>query len=123
MEPLVPAFVGAAVAAVTHTSQPALAAPNAGQGSDQSDWYSRMHDGLGDLMGWGGAMFGGFGMLLFWGVIIALVVVVTRNFVGGERIQSSAHSGSAARDILKERYAKGEISKKEYEERGKTLTE
>ncbi len=78
------------------------------------------------MMGWGGTMFGGIGMLLFWGVIIVLLVLFARSFFGGGQTQSpsqSPHSGSAALDILKERYAKGEISKEEYEQRKKTLTE
>ncbi len=85
-----------------------------------------MGDGWGHMMGWGGTMFGGIGMLLFWGVIIVLLVLFARCFTGGSRTQSLSrlpHSGSTALDILQERYAKGEISKEEYEQRKRTLTE
>lgn len=71
-------------------------------------------------------MFGGFGMLLFWGAIIVLFVLLARNFTGGARTQSPSgtqQSSATPLDILKERYAKGEISKEEYEQCKKTLTE
>ena len=71
-------------------------------------------------------MFGGIGMLLFWGVIIVLLVLVFRGFAGGWPSRSGTdapRAGSKALDILQERYAKGEISKEEYDERRKTLTE
>jgi putative membrane protein len=71
-------------------------------------------------------MFGGIGMLLFWGVIIVLIVLLVRSFAGGDRTRSLPqlpHGSSTALDILKERFAKGEISKDEYEQRKKTLTE
>lgn len=78
------------------------------------------------MMGWGTTMFGGIGMLLFWGVIIALVVFFARSFIDRARTQSlsqSPHSGQTPLDILRERYAKGEISKEEYEQRRKTLAD
>ncbi len=85
-----------------------------------------MRDGWEHMMGWGGALFGGIGMLLFWGVIIVLLGLFAWSFVGGLSTQSpsrSPSSGSTALDVLKERYAKGEISKDEYEQRKKTLAE
>ena len=83
-----------------------------------------MGGGCGHMMGWGGGMFGGIGMIFFWGIIIALVLLLVRRFGGGWPLQSSSQpprAGSTALDILQERYAKGEISKEEYEERKKTL--
>ena len=85
-----------------------------------SYWY--MHDGWGHMMGWGYGMLGGFGMLLFWGVIIVLLVVFARSFMGRSSSQEP-RPGQTALDILQERYAKGEIDKEEYEERRKTMTE
>ncbi|WP_067739369.1 SHOCT domain-containing protein [Novosphingobium naphthalenivorans] len=68
------------------------------------------------MMNWGYGMFGGFGMLLFWGVVIVLAVLLLRQVTrGGTR--------SRARQILEERYAKGEISKEEFDERRKDLSE
>ncbi|MAC58382.1 MAG: hypothetical protein CMH85_08910 [Novosphingobium sp.] len=67
-------------------------------------------------MNWGYGMFGGFGMLLFWSVVIVLAVLLLRQVTrGGTR--------SRARQILEERYAKGEISKEEFDERRKDLSE
>lgn len=95
------------------------------QSPDQAGWYGHMHNGWGPMMGWGNTMFGGIGMLLFWGVIVVLVVLFARSFVGaaGRQSPSLPHSGSTALDILQERYAKGEINKEEYEQRKKTLTD
>lgn len=78
------------------------------------------------MMGWGGMMFGGIGMLFFWGIIILFIVLLARGYMGGWPSQSSPQSprsGSTALDILKERHAKGEISKEEYQECKKTLAE
>ncbi|MSU91167.1 hypothetical protein GE300_16380 [Rhodobacteraceae bacterium 2CG4] len=64
---------------------------------------------------WGGGfgMFGGLMMLLFWGAIIALIVFAVRGFSSG----SGPGSKSDAAEILRERYAKGEIDDEEYERR------
>ena len=68
------------------------------------------------MMSWGYGMFGGFGMLLFWGAIIVLAALLLRQVTGGG-------ARSRARQILEERYAKGEISKEEFDERLKDLSE
>ena len=78
------------------------------------------------MMGSGYGMFGGIGMIFFWVVLIVLVVFLVRSIAGGWPSRPTSQpppTGSAALEILKERYAKGEISKEEYEERKKTLTE
>lgn len=67
---------------------------------------------------WGWLLFGGLMMLLFWGGLIALVWFLVRSTSdSGEtnRVRDSASSQSAL-EILKERYARGEIGKAEYEE-------
>mgnify|MGYP001559986835 CR=1 FL=1 len=69
--------------------------------------------GIGNMMGWFG---GGIMMVAFWVLLIALIVWVIRE-IGGK----NSRSNSNALDILKERYAKGEIDKKEFEERRKDL--
>lgn len=101
-------------AAVAASTAPALA-----QSGDQTSSYWRMHDGWGHMMGWGGSMLGGIGMLVFWGVVVAVLVLIALNFTGASRLPS----GSTALEILKQRYAKGEINKEEYEQRKKTLAE
>ena len=50
----------------------------------------------------------GLMMLLFWGGVILLIAWLIRE-VGGK----NQSSGTSALDILKERYAKGEITKEE----------
>ena len=63
---------------------------------------------------------GGWGivMILFWIVLIAAVVLVVSGIVSGNRSSdgSETHSSEDALDILKVRYAKGEIDKSQFEE-------
>jgi putative membrane protein len=59
----------------------------------------------------------GFGLLwsiLFWALLIWLIVWLVRR--GG-----AMHSTEGAVEILKERYAKGEITKKQYDDMKKDL--
>lgn len=66
--------------------------------------------------GWIGWLVGGLVMLLFWGGLIALVVFTVRTLSGANRNQDTkAPSEETALDILKRRYAQGEIDKAEYE--------
>ena len=73
-------------------------------------WY------LNEGMGWW-MVFGGVWMVIFWGGIIALVIWGITKL--------SRRNGSLPKhdplDIAKERYAKGEISKKEFEQLKKDL--
>jgi len=58
--------------------------------------------------------YGGFGMIfmvLFWGLIIALIVILVRQ-VG---LKSNSDKDESPVDIVKRRYAKGEISKQEFD--------
>ena len=65
------------------------------------------------MMGWFG---GGIMMIVFWGLFVAFIVWVVRE-VGGRNHRSNSN----ALDILKERYAKGEINKEEFEAKKKDL--
>ncbi len=76
--------------------------------------YGYMHPGWGHMMGWGWGWFGGLSTLIFWAVIIVLIVLLVRS--------RPVHSRTDPLDILKERFARGEIGKEEYEERRKVLT-
>ena len=60
-------------------------------------------------------------MIIFWALIIALVVIFIKRLTNNESILPSNRHGSAL-ELLKERYAKGEINTEEYEERKKVLT-
>ena len=65
--------------------------------------------------GWGGM---GVGMVLFWGVIIALIVFVVR-YLGND---AAARGGDKTPlQILKDRYARGEIGKDEFEQKKRDL--
>lgn len=74
---------------------------------------------------WGGGGFGIFGMvfmLVFWVLIIAGIVLVVKWLVEQGRSGGTYGSeGEAALDILKNRYARGEIGKEEFEAKKKDL--
>jgi putative membrane protein len=88
--------------------------------------------------GWGGgyggmSTGGGILMMVFWLAIIVgivlLIVWLVRQTSGApsgyahwDRSSYGPSAGGSALDILKERYAKGEIDKAEFEEKKKDLT-
>ncbi|MBV9349372.1 MAG: SHOCT domain-containing protein [Patescibacteria group bacterium] len=65
--------------------------------------------------------------LLWWIVIIVLIVSVVRLLIMGRGMHGHwhdhPHPSDRALEILKERYAKGEIDKAEFEEKKKVLSE
>lgn len=71
--------------------------------------------------------FGFFGpifMIIFWIIIIMAVVSLVRWGTGHSGRGHGCHGGgNKALDILKERFAKGEIDEKEFEEKKKVLIE
>ena len=67
----------------------------------------------GSMIGWVG---GGIMMVVFWGLIIYLIVWAVKKMSG-----TDSHSNSNALDVLKDRYAKGEIDKKEFEEKSRDI--
>jgi putative membrane protein len=73
--------------------------------------------------GWYGMIFGPLFMILVLAVVIAVAVVLVR-WVGGSWQAVAPHqtpSGRTPLDILKERFARGEIDKQEFEERHRVL--
>ncbi len=68
----------------------------------------------------GGMFFGGGFMWIFWLLLIVLIVVGIKGFVGGGDRDTSSSSDSPI-DILKKRYANGEINEEEFERRSKEL--
>jgi putative membrane protein len=72
--------------------------------------------GPGMMGGWGGGWFGGIFMIIFWILILAALVFLIKWLVqSSKRGDTSAAGGNRALDILKERYARGEITKSEFE--------
>lgn len=72
---------------------------------------------MGD-MGWGSG-WGWFGlthMLLWWVLLILGIAVLAKWLLGSGRM-----SGDRALEVLKERYARGEIGKEEYEQKRRDL--
>lgn len=70
------------------------------------------------MMGWAG----GLGMLLFWGLVIAGIVWLVRST--GQNRQPPADKGPSTEtplEILKRRYASGEITKELFDEMKRTL--
>jgi putative membrane protein len=107
------AVIGALISFPLHAQQ------SQGPGYGPHMWNSGWHDG------W---FFGPFMMIVYIAVLVAVVVVLVR-WLGGAGRGGAAHGGGAVHgtqhkaplDILKERYAKGEIDKEEYEERRRVL--
>lgn len=76
-----------------------------------------MFDGM--WGGWGMG-FGGLFMILFWILVIVGIVVLVKWLVD----QSSTAKGlrdKSPLDILRERYARGEINREEYEQKRRDL--
>ena len=70
--------------------------------------------------GWGGMIFGPIMMIVFIALIVGAVVLVLRWMgLGGS---PAARGEKNARDVLDERFARGEIDKDEYEERRQVLS-
>ena len=73
---------------------------------------------MNDFGGWGFG-FGPVYMLLFWGVIIIGIVALVRWQAAGS--PSSQAREKTAGDIVRERYARGEIDRQEYEQKMQDL--
>mgnify|MGYP001545770515 CR=1 FL=1 len=106
-------FMSLLVAGFIGTS-PALAQPGR-----YSDW----HMGRWMMGDWGMGWFGMIFMIIFWGLIIVGLVLLIRWLIQNtsSRTSSDVSTGSKAMDILKERYAKGEINRDEFESMKKDL--
>ncbi len=81
------------------------------------------HPHIGDW-GWGGTIFGLIMSIVFFVVAVAAVVPLVR-WLGRPGHGGALHGppGKTPQDILKERFAKGEIDKEEFEEQRRVLGE
>jgi putative membrane protein len=94
------------------TTDPAFA-----QWGRYGDWS--MGPGMMGGLGWFGAII----MIAFWILVILGLILLIKWLVIQTRSESptSSNPPSSALEILKERYARGEIDKKEFEEKKKDL--
>lgn len=76
--------------------------------------------------GYNGTSFGsGLGlifMLLFWVFVVVGLIALFKWMSGNNNNRGSSTESGKALEILKERYAKGEIETKEFEEKKKNLS-
>jgi len=76
--------------------------------------------------GWSGMIFMPLFMILMLAVVIAVAVLIVRSLGAPWHGMAPPHyppPGRTALDILKERYARGEIDKNEFEERRRVIGE
>jgi putative membrane protein len=84
------------------------------------DWHMGQQGMMG---GWGlGGWFWSIFMLLFWVLVIVGLIFLIKWLVQTTRKGTGTSTeGSRALEILKERYARGEINKEEFEEKKRDL--
>jgi len=71
--------------------------------------------------GWGWSMgFGMIGVVLFWVLVIAGIVILVK-WVSGSSSGPSQSLAKTALDILKDRYAGGEIDREEFEQKKRDI--
>ncbi len=76
-----------------------------------------MMDGFG---GWGPG-FGWFFMLLLWGLVILGIVAIVKWLMGAPGANTGMPPPKTARQILEERYARGEIDREDFEQKKRDL--
>jgi putative membrane protein len=74
--------------------------------------------GMGPGMMWGWWGMGWIFMIIFWGLVVVGLILLIRYLI---RIPKEGKFEESALDILKRRYARGEIEKEEFEQKKKDL--
>ena len=70
------------------------------------------------MMGW----LGPFIMVVFWGLLILVLILVARWLWSHGGAKEKPHTDESPLDILKRRYAQGEIEREEFEQKKRDLT-
>lgn len=70
--------------------------------------------------GWGTG-FGWIFMILFWLLIIAGLIAIVKWLTGGSESNAGMPPAKTARQILEERYARGEIDHEEFEQKKRDI--
>ncbi len=83
--------------------------------------YGGWHMGPGMMGGWGMGWFGSIFMLVLGVLVIVGLVFLTRWLIQTTKGGAEVTHSPRALDILKERYARGEINKEEFEEKKRDL--
>lgn len=79
-------------------------------------YYDDWHMGPGMMGSWGMGWFGGIFMIVFWILILVGMVFLIKWLIqASSRGKTEGNRGSRALEILKERYARGEIDKAQFE--------
>lgn len=108
---IISGMVASLVAASTIRAQPATSA----------DWYPCGPHMMGWQRGWPAMMYGSLFLILALAAIAILAFFLIRS-LSGSRGAAPPHERTAL-DILRERFARGEIDKDEFEERRRVLGE
>jgi len=88
-----------------------------GFSGSQNTYWGMMGPGMMGGFGWG--WFLPVGMILFWGLVIWGIVALVRGLNNQKYCATTATD--SALEILKRRYAQGDITKKEYQAKKKDL--
>ena len=100
-----------------------VAVTAAGSLAPMAAWANGAGEGFhrgGHMWGGGHMIYGPVMMILVIAVVVAIVVLIVR-WMGGAHGGQSTPAGKSPQDILKERYARGEMTTKEFEERRQVL--
>lgn len=76
----------------------------------------------GGMFGWGGMFVGMIFMIAFWVLIVVAIVVLIKWLARSGEKPTTPTAPTSPLDVLKLRYARGEISREEFEQMKKDLS-
>lgn len=97
----------------------------------RADGYDDYGGGIGNMMsnmmggfyGWGGFGWGWLMMIFWWALLLIIIFLVVKWLIGLSNQNKEKPETKSPLNILKERYAKGEINKEEFEQKKKDVLE